>query len=268
MANNLINNVVLGEVIGAELPAKLKFGGLAKVDNTLVGQAGDTIKVEKYAYIGEAEKVGEGQPIPIADLVMSSQSVTLAKAGKGFELTDEDVQRRGNEVVNEGKKQLTMAISDKIDTDSYVSLKSTKLKHNCVGKLTFADIVKAIALFESEDDGERFALYIHPNQEADIILSEGFIPASNLGDKLLVDGAIGRLGGADIIKTKKVKKVANKYHTVLVREGALGIKLGKSVGIEDERDAKHQKTAYYGSEVYVVYLAKDNGAVEVITVEA
>ncbi|WP_194190375.1 N4-gp56 family major capsid protein [Clostridium chrysemydis] len=268
MANQLINNVVLGEVIGAELPSKLKFGGVATVDNTLVGQAGDTIKVEKYTYIGEAENVSEGSPIPTADLVMTSQSVTLSKAGKGFELTDEDVQRRGNEVVNEGKRQLTMSISDKIDTDSYTSLKSTKLKHTCAGKLTFQDIVRAIALFESEDDNEKFALYIHPNQEADIILTQDFIPASNLGDQILVNGAIGRLGGADVVKTKKVKKVANKYHNVVARERALGIKLGKSVGIEDERDAKHQKTAYYGSEVYVVYLAKDNGAVEVVTTEA
>ena len=45
MANTLINNVVLGEVIGAELPGKLKFAPIAKVDSTLVGDAGDTIKV-------------------------------------------------------------------------------------------------------------------------------------------------------------------------------------------------------------------------------
>ncbi|WP_297637935.1 N4-gp56 family major capsid protein [uncultured Clostridium sp.] len=268
MANILINNAFLGEMIGAALPAKLRFGGLAKVDNTLVGQPGDTIKVEKYAYMGAAEKVEEGKAIPVGDLTMTSQSVTLAKAGKGFKLTDEEIQRRGNEVVNEGKNQLTMSIADKIDDDSYAALKTTKLKYNCATSIKFQEILKAKALFQSENDGEKFALYIHPDQEADIILDPGFMPSSKLNDSYVVEGAIGRIAGCDVIKSLKVKKVANKYHDVIVRESALGIKLGKSVGIEDARDASVQTTTWYGSEVYVVYLAKDNGAVELVTTEA
>lgn len=266
MANTLINNEVLGEVLGAELPGKLKFAPIAKVDTTLVGVAGDTIKVEKYGYIGEAEDVAEGQPIPISDLAMTSTKVTLKKAGKGFTLTDEEVQRRGNEVIEEGKRQVSMAIKDKIDTDCYESLKTTKLTHNCTGKLLFHDIVKAKSLFQLEDD-EKLVLYIHPDQEADVIVTEGFIPATNFGDSVLVEGAIGRLAGCDVVKTLKVKKVSNKYNDIIVRDGALGIKLGRTVGIEEDRVAKNKKTDYYADEVYVTYLAKDNGAVKVVTTE-
>lgn len=267
MANTLINNVVLGDVIGAELPSKLKFAPIAKVDATLVGVAGDTISVEKYGYIGAAVDVEEGQPIPLSDLDMTSTDVILKKAGKGFALTDEEVQRRGNEVVEEGKRQVSMAIKDKIDTDSYESLKTTKLVHNCVAKLTFEDMVKVKSLFQLEDD-EKLVLYIHPDQEADIITTAEFRPATNFGDLVLVEGAIGRLAGCDVVKTLKVKKVTNKYNDIIVRDGALGIKLGKSVGIEEDRVAKHKKTDYYADEVYVTYLARDNGAVKVVTTEA
>lgn len=267
MANTLINNVVLGEVIGAELPGKLKFAPIAKVDATLTGVAGDTIKVEKYGYIGEAEDVAEGQPIPIADLTMTSTSVTLKKAGKGVKLTDEEVQRRGSEVVEEAKKQMQMSIKDKIDSDSYASLLTTKLVHNCTGKISFADVVKAVGLFQLEDD-EKLVLYIHPDQEVDVITTQGFIPATSLGDKILTEGSIGRLGGCDVVKSRKVKKAVNKYNDVIVRENALGIKLGKSVGIEEARDAEHKVTKYYPDEVYVTYLANDNGVVKVVTTEA
>lgn len=267
MANTLINNVVLGEVIGAELPGKLKFAPVAKVDTKLQGVAGDTIKVEKYGYIGEAVEVAEGQPIPLADLTMTSTSVTLKKAGKGVKLTDEEVQRRGQEVIDEAKNQMTMAIADKVDSDCYTALQSTKLVHNA-SSLTFAELVKAVALFSLEDD-EKLALYIHPDQEADIVLLPGFTPASALGDKVLMEGSIGRVAGCDIIKTRKVKKVSGKYNDIIARENALGIKLGNSVGIEEQRNASTKTTEYYPDEVYVAYLAKDNGAVKlVVTVVA
>lgn len=47
--SNMINPQVMADMISAELPALIKFAPLAKQDNTLVGQAGNTITVPKYA---------------------------------------------------------------------------------------------------------------------------------------------------------------------------------------------------------------------------
>ncbi|MEG2460865.1 MAG: N4-gp56 family major capsid protein, partial [Clostridia bacterium] len=127
MANSLLNVKVMGEVIGASLPAKLKFAPLAKVDTTLTKVAGDTIVVGKYGYIGEAVKVAPGEQIPISDLSMTSQEVTVAKAGKGVKILDEDVVIRGEEVVTEGKAQLEKAILDKVDSDCLTALQSSKV---------------------------------------------------------------------------------------------------------------------------------------------
>ncbi len=46
---NLVNPQVMADMISAELPAKIKVAPLAKIDNTLVGRAGNTITVPSFA---------------------------------------------------------------------------------------------------------------------------------------------------------------------------------------------------------------------------
>lgn len=161
MANTLINTKVMGEVLGAELPAKLKFKPLATVSTELSNVAGDTISRSKYAYIGEAEIVAEGAKIDVTDLSMTSQDVKVVKAGKGFAVTDEDVKRRGQEVINEGKAQLLKSISDKIDSDCLTALATTKLVKTVTTEISYDAIVDAVGVFEEEDDEPR-VLFIAP----------------------------------------------------------------------------------------------------------
>lgn len=267
MANTLINNKVLGETIAATLPGLLKFGAVAVMETELVGQAGDTIKVDKFSYIGEAADVAEGTAIPVKDLVQTTKDVVIKKAGTGVQLTDEEVKRKGTMVVTEVERQIGMAVKDKIDSDCYTALSGSTLKTTLLGKLTFDDIVKARALFLDEDEVP-CALYINPAQEADVLLAPGFIPATALGDEFRLDGSIGRLGGADIIKSIKIKKVGTAYKNVLVKAAALGIKLGNSLLIEDERDKSKQITTYYASEMYVPYIKDDAAVVTITTKEA
>lgn len=46
---NLVNPEVMADMISAKLPKKIKFSPIAKIDNTLSGQPGNTITVPKYA---------------------------------------------------------------------------------------------------------------------------------------------------------------------------------------------------------------------------
>lgn len=267
MANTLINNVILGQTIAAKLPGKLKFSAVAVMDTQLVGQAGDSIKVDKYAYIGEATDVAEGTQIPVADLTQTSVTKVIKKAGKGVKLTDEEVKRKGNAVVTEVENQLLMSVADKVDSDTLAEVVKAPLKHTCTGKLSLAEIVKAKTLFADENDDFLYGLYINPAQEADILLAQGFIPASQLGDKLMLEGSIGRLGGCDIIKSRKVKKTTNAYKNPIIRAGAIEIKLGKAAFIEEDRQAGLQITTYYGSEMYVPSIKDDTGVVVMTTNE-
>lgn len=270
MANTLINDVVLGEVIGASLPNALKFAPIAVVNNTLTSVAGDTIKVEKYAYIGEAGDVAEGATIPIKDLSMTSKEVTVKKSAQGVKLTDEEIIRRGNAVVDQAKSQLQMSLADKMDSDCYTALKTQSvLKYDgTADKLSYETIVKATALF-GENAEETKVIYIAPNQKADLQLDPMFTKASAMGDAVVSSGVIGEIAGCQIIVSGKVKtynktinSVSTKvYDNPIVRVGALGIEMAKNALVEEDRHANTASSEWYATEHFVAYVKDDTKAV-------
>ena len=86
---DLIVPEVMADMISAKIPNKLRFTPLAAIDTTLQGRPGNTITVPKWSYIGAAEDVAEGAAIPLTALAKTSSKMTIKKAGKGIELTDE-----------------------------------------------------------------------------------------------------------------------------------------------------------------------------------
>ncbi|MBY6816463.1 N4-gp56 family major capsid protein [Clostridium botulinum] len=267
MAHTLINDKVLGDVIGAELPNALKFAPVAVVGTTLQNVAGDTIKVEKYAYIGEAQDVKEGQPIPLADLVMSEKDVTVKKKGQGVPLTDEQVIRRGEEVVNEAKNQIKMSIADGMDSDCYTSLKISALKYdNKKNILNYEAIVRATALFGEKSEMTK-VLYINPLQKAELQLDPMFTRATAMGDKVVSTGVIGEIAGCQVIVSGKVKEYtasSTKYYdNPIVIVGGLGIEMAKSTVIGVDRSNKTSTSEYYGTEHFVTYIKDDTKVINV-----
>ena len=266
MANTLINTKVMGEVLGAELPAKLKFAPLATVSTALLNVAGDTVSRSKYAYIGEATIIAEGAKIDVTDLSMTSQDVKVVKAGKGFGVTDEDVKRRGQEVINEGKAQLLKSISDKIDTDCLTALATTKLVKTVATELSYDAIVDAVGVFEEEDDEAR-VIFIAPEQKVKLMKDPNFIRASQLGDQVLLTGTIGEIAGCQVVVSRKIKKASTKFNNLIVKAGALGIEMAKAVNVEEMRIASNKKSEFYADQFYVAYLRDESKCVK-LTVNA
>ena len=62
---DLIDPEVMGDMVSARIPKKLRVAPFAKVDDTLAGVPGDTITVPAYAYIGDADIVAEGEAVTI-----------------------------------------------------------------------------------------------------------------------------------------------------------------------------------------------------------
>jgi len=266
MANTLINTKVMGEVLGAELPAKLKFAPLATVSTALLNVAGDTVSRSKYAYIGEAAIIAEGAKIDVADLSMTSQDVKVVKAGKGFGVTDEDVKRRGQEVINEGKSQLLKSISDKIDTDCLTALATTKLVKTVATEISYDAIVDAVGAFEEEDDEAR-VLFIAPEQKIKLMKDPNFLRATEMGDKVVMTGVIGEIAGCQVVVSRKIKKASTKFNNLIVKAGALGIEMAKAVNVEEMRIASNKKSEFYADQFYVAYLRDESKCVK-LTVNA
>lgn len=219
--SNLVNPEVMAPMVSAKLPKKIKFSTIATIDTTLSGIAGDTITVPKYAYIGDAEDVAEGVAMGTTVLTASTTTVTIKKAGKAVELTDESVLSGYGDPIGQATNQLSMAIAAKVDNDCYAELCKAKLAYDGTSAAIGYDaVVKADALFSDEsDEGMNKVMYIHPDQEATLRLDPNFIDRNKFGGEVMATGVIGKIAGIQVRKSKKIKLIKYEYDT----EGAITV---------------------------------------------
>lgn len=279
---NLVNPEVMAAMVSAKLPKKIKFSPIAKIDRTLVGRPGDTITVPKYAYIGDAEDVAEGVAMGTTVLTASTTQVKVKKAGKAIELTDESVLSGYGDPVGEGTNQLTMAIAAKVDNDCLEALYTAPLTSDqSTAVIGYEGIVLANATFGDEsDEAMNKVMYIHPDQEQTIRLDENFMDKNKYGLELVMNGAIGKIAGIEIKKSKKVQKddSGNWKNPIVILSAAdpneasdadataeeapaLTIYMKRDVEIEDDRDILAKTTVISADEHYGVALSNESKVV-------
>lgn len=250
---NLVNPQVLADMISAELPNAIRFAPLAVVGRKLEGRAGNTITMPKYDYIGDATDVEEGADIPISKMGTTTTQVTVKKAGKGVEITDEAVLSGYGDPVGELKNQLKMAIANKVDNDVLTELKGATLTSS--GAMSVATLLGARVKF-----GENV------NQPAVVIMNSvnyGKVIAevANLEntDKVLIDGVVGKIAGLQVAISDKL--LDNEAY--IVASGALGIEMKRDVQVESDRDIIAKLTVFTADEHYVAYLKDASKAIKV-----
>ena len=280
--SNLVNPEVMADMISAKLPKKIKFTPIAKIDTTLVGRAGDTVTVPKYAYIGDAEDVAEGVAMGTTVLTASTTQVKVKKAGKAVELTDEAVLSGYGDPKGEATNQLTLAIAAKVDNDCLDALYEAPLKYDgSAGVIDYEGLVKADAVFESESDEVlNKVVYINPLQEQTIRLDPNFMDKNKYGLDLVMNGAIGKIAGMEVKKSKKVAKdesgnwkcpivilAAEDPNEASDADGtaeeapALTIYLKRNVEVESDRDILAKTTVVSADEHYGVALSNESKVV-------
>ena len=262
----LINPEVMADMVSAKVDKKVRVIPYAKVDTTLQGQAGDTISVPKYAYIGEAVDVAEGEDIPVRQMAVSSKQYQIKKAAIGGILTDEAVLSGYGNPVGELTNQMALSIGGKTDTDGYEELITAPTAYTAGGSISYAEIVKAIDLFEEETNTEK-VMFVHPKQATQLRLDDNFIDKSKYGNQVMVDGEIGIVGNARIVSSKKVKVVDGAYLNPIVKleedtetedaSPALTIFLKRDTNVETDRIARNRSTEITGDKMYVVALTNE-----------
>jgi len=260
---NLINPQVMADMISAELPNKIKFAPLARVDRTLASRPGNTITVPKYAYIGDAADVAEGVAMGTTVLTASTTTATVKKAGKAVELTDEAVLSGYGDPVGESRRQLALSIAAKVDNDAVTALGAATLKHAGVGVISYTNIVDAIDKFAEEDDEPRI-LFIHPHQKTTIRKDPQFLASV---DNAFMAGVIGEIAGCQVVASGKVPAVGGNYLNYIVKPGALDIYMKRNVQVETDRDILSKTTVISADEHYTVVLADDSKVVELTVVQ-
>ena len=275
--SNMINPEVMSEMISAKVSKRVAVMPFAKVDTTLAGQAGNTITIPVFGYIGDARDVSEGMSIGASELSTTDKQFTVKKIGHGVNITDEAILSGYGDPVGEANKQLAMSIAQKVDQDAIDALYGASLQYNGIAnKISYAGIVDAIDAFEEEFNTEKI-IFVHPKQVSQLRKDADFLSADKYvnGNYIAMNGEIGKIANCRVVVSKRVKE--NSDHTAYINPivkltydaeteqetPALTIFLKRNVMVETSRDIDKQINMIRASENYVVALTDASKVVRV-----
>lgn len=211
---NIINPEVMRDMLDAKIEAQLKLTPYAKVDTTLQGVPGDTKTVPSWNYVGDAEDVAEGEEVDTTKMTASSKTFTIKKAMKSVAITQEAVNSGLGDPIGQAETQLAKSIAGKVDNDVLEAVYEGQMTSgDGTAKISYEGLVDASTKFEDEEDGIEKVLFINPAQEGTILKDSNFISADKYAPGVMVNGAIGKVAGCQVKKSKKVKLVTYEKAT-------------------------------------------------------
>lgn len=205
---NMINPEVMGDMLNAKIEAQLKLTPYAKVDTTLQGVPGDTKTVPSWSYIGDAEDIAEGEEVDTTKMTASKETFTIKKAMKSVSITQESINSGLGNPIGQAETQLSKSIAGKVDNDVLAeAYKAQMTSGDGTAKISYNGLVDASTKFEDEEDGIEKVLFINPAQEGTLLKDSNFISADKYEPGVMIKGAIGKVAGCQVKKSKKVKLV-------------------------------------------------------------
>lgn len=276
---DLINPQVMADMISAKIASKIVVAPFAKIDTTLQGVPGNTVTVPQYAYIGDAADIAEGVAAETVKLTASTTTVTVKKAMKAVELTDEAVLSGYGNPVGETNTQLAKSIASKVDSDAMTALQGAQLVYDgSAAAIKYSGIVDAIDLFEEEVNSEK-VIFVHPKQVTQLRKDSDFISADKYKSGVILSGEIGMIANCRVVPSKKVPVVkvgetgsqVDCYACPIVKlnndaeteddAAALTIYLKRDTNVETDRVSLSRKTDISVDKHYAVALSNTSKVV-------
>ncbi len=264
--SDLVNPKVMADMISAKIESKIVVAPFAKVDDTLVGVAGDTIVVPQYSYIGDADDVAEGEAVDTTVLITTTTEATIKKAMKAVELSDEAVLSGYGNPIGETNNQLAAAIAAKVDNDAMDALQTAHTIYTADGIISYDGIIDAIDKFGEESNCQK-VIFVHPSQLTQLRHDADFISCEKYTGNVLVSGEIGMIANTRVVPSKKVPLTEGHYICPIVKiEGdnetedetpALTIYLKRDTNVEAERQTLRRVTDISVDKFYTVVLSND-----------
>lgn len=258
---------VVADAIDKKLVDAIRFAPLAVIDNTLVGRAGDELTMASYEYIGDAEDVAEGTDIPIAKLSQDTEKVKVSKIGKAVEFSDEALlSGANNDIAEEAAKQVVLAVNSKLEADLIEEM-STKAvltsELSLAGGNITHGIADALSKFGEDIDGEK-VLLVSPAVYTALVKSDGWIPNTEAGANIIINGTVGSIFGAQVVLSNRLTTRNEAY---IIKPGALRIVMKRNTLVEFDRDILSEMNYIKASKLFAPYVY-DKSKVIKITVSA
>ena len=261
--SGLINPEVMADMISGKLENKIVVTPFATIDTTLEGVPGNTITVPQYNYIGDAEDLAEGAASEAAQLTASSTKVTVKKAVKTVEITDEAKLSGYGDPEGEAASQLAKAIAAKVDADAMAAITGSdvQLKYAGTKVISYEEIVNAIDLFAEEMNTEK-VIFVNPAQVTQLRKDANFLSADKYGTgtSVMVTGEIGMVANCHVVPSKRIVKGENGYACPIIKlqgdpdtedeTAAVTIYLKRGVNVETARDVTRKVDVYSADEHY------------------
>jgi len=271
MFNNEINEQVLSDLISSKIQSRMVVAPFARIDETLLGTPGDSIKVPQYTYIGDATAVAEGDEVSPSDLQASTTTVTVSKALKAVEITDEALITGYGNPVGEAAAQISKSIAAKLDSDALNVLLTATVKFDGTdNKIDYTGIVSALGMFNEEVNTEK-VMFIHPEQMTDLRKDADFISADKYMGNVMLTGEIGMIANTRIVVSNKVLKneengtFTNPIVQLQVLDEAeapaVTVYLKRDTNVEVTRQALKRATDISVDKFYAVALSNDSKVV-------
>ncbi|MDN6626900.1 MAG: N4-gp56 family major capsid protein [Pisciglobus halotolerans] len=260
----LIDPEVMAEMVSAELPNLIRFTPLATVNTDLQGRAGSTLNFPTWDYIGTAKDIAEGEAIPLDQMGAKTAEVSVKKAAKGTEITDEAALSGLGDPIGEANKQLAMAIADKVDDDLIEAAKGGTQSIEMANETTLNVEYLQQGLDKFDDEEDVPTVIIANPKDAALLRADAqknYMFGSDIGAEQFMTGSYGEVLGAQIIRSRKVKE----GEPILVRQGALSLVLKRNAQVETDRDIIKKTTVITADEHYAAYLYNKKKVVKFTT---
>ena len=268
--SDLVNPTVMADMISAKIEKKIVVAPFAKVDDSLVGVAGDTIVVPQYSYIGDAADVAEGVAVGTTKLVTTTTEATIKKAMKAVELSDEAVLSGYGNPIGETNNQLAASIAAKVDNDAMDALLTATTEYESENIISYDGIIDAIDKF-GEETNCRKVIFVHPSQLTQLRHDEDFISREKYMGDVAVTGEIGMIANTIVVPSKKVPLEDGYYTCPIVKISedkesedetpALTIYLKRDTNVETERQSLKRVTDISVDKFYAVVLSNEGKVV-------
>lgn len=211
MSSILSNDVISQEAVRAEVEEYAQSNrvfrqAFRQIDSTDIDS--NTIEIPVLDEVRAAGVVDEGTAYPSAGDATEKVTVEHNKYGVEVELTYEAIEDALLDVIALHTEERANDLADALDEAAYAEISETDGGGNLVnlqgttigddaGELAYPDVVNAMTALESKAYDPDL-LIVSADSKGDLMTSDAFTRASELGDEVVGEGAFGEVAGVPV----------------------------------------------------------------------
>ena len=233
-----IRDVVL-RTVEENLLYRMAFGTSLNVS----GMANDTLKIPVEGdTMGEPVEIKPGMEFPLDEEDISTISVTVAKYGVAIKIAKEAIDDSKFDVIAMQVEKKARKMQELLNTLAHTELAANLHANSPIGTdggpLVFDEIIDARTELVNSGFMPNMII-VDPKGEADLIKSAEFQRATDLGDDVVLNGAIGRVAGMSVFVDNSGKLGDNEAYVIDNRE--YGVEVVKdNIGTDEWEDKGRQ----------------------------